>query len=74
VTYVACRKLKLEGGREVEVGERVPEAAKWRESVLKAHLNLKWLKRVEDLAPSPAAAPVQVQTSVDSRNQKKKRR
>lgn len=43
--YVALKPLKLPN-RTANIGELVPEALKWKQTVVRAHLNMHMIKEV----------------------------
>jgi hypothetical protein len=45
--YIATRELELQT-RKAQPGEQVPEALTWSYPVLLAHVNMGWLKFVDD--------------------------
>lgn len=47
--YVACRDLKVTGGKIIKSGQPIPEAKSWHLSVIRANIDLEWIKEVPDL-------------------------
>ncbi len=57
--YVACKPLKTNLG-PVAIGEVVEAASEWKDTVINAHINMGWMKFVEDRKPGkPASGPKQ---------------
>lgn len=57
--YVACKELKTKSG-VVRLGEIVEDAPSWRYPVILAHVNMGWIRWVDDSgykAPPKTAAP-----------------
>jgi hypothetical protein len=54
MSYVALVPLKLKG-RQVKAGDLIPEANEWQESVIRAHLNIGWMRQAEYHEIEPVA-------------------
>lgn len=46
--YIACKELKLSTGRKAQSGDQLPEVLAWAYPAIVAHLNLGWIKWVDD--------------------------
>lgn len=56
--YIACRDLKLDGGKLARAGEPV-DVSQWPYPALIAHINLEWIKEVPDEVPTQPAPVAQ---------------
>lgn len=59
VGYLHHKGIKLSSQDVRKPGDPVPEATHWRQNVLQAHLNLKWLQTVEEYNAAKASIEAQ---------------